>query len=280
MGDKTYQHDPATDTWRPIGPAAQKANPQEHAQAGVDEHGKPAFAILTPQGYIDANTRQPLPGFHPAPNYAQVAPDLRGLTNLIVPGPNGQPQLIQAHPGQTLPENAVTPQQYGSTQVPTQTIRTQAENAQQMVRLIDEITPQIDKLDKEGKLGPTAGRYQEFLRGKVGAGDPDYTFLKTLNDLSQTLALQAHMGSRGAVQVLDKFQNMIDAGKMDAPTLRAAYAAARLYFEDRAKSGNIKGFGNQETQPTQAGPQPGAVENGYRFKGGDAGRPENWERVQ
>jgi hypothetical protein len=27
-------------------------------------------------------------------------------------------------------------------------------------------------------------------------------------------------------------------------------------------------------------PLPGAVENGYRFKGGDAANPENWERVQ
>jgi len=32
--------------------------------------------------------------------------------------------------------------------------------------------------------------------------------------------------------------------------------------------------------PRASGPQPGAVEQGFRFKGGDPSRPENWEKVQ
>jgi hypothetical protein len=189
--------------------------------------------------------------------------------NLIVPGPNGQPQIMRAQPGDVLPQGAVTPQQYGSTVTPTSQIRTQAENAQQMVRLIDTITPQIDALDKRGMLGPMAGRYQDFMRGKVGAGDPDYTALKTLNELSQTLALQAHMGSRGAVQVLDKFNAMFDAGKMDAPTLKAAYKAARQYFADRAQSGQIKGWGQNQQGAQQPNITHVWTPNGLQAVGGN-----------
>jgi|CXWL01.1.fsa_nt_gi hypothetical protein len=34
----------------------------------------------------------------------------------------------------------------------------------------------------------------------------------------------------------------------------------------------------QAARPAKPSPQPGAVEDGYRFKGGDPSRPENWER--
>ena len=31
----------------------------------------------------------------------------------------------------------------------------------------------VDKLDSEGKLGPLACRWNEFMAGKFGAGDPE-----------------------------------------------------------------------------------------------------------
>lgn len=39
-------------------------------------------------------------------------------------------------------------------------------------------------------------------------------------------------------------------------------------------------MGGAGPQPAQAAPQPGAIEDGYRFRGGDPANPESWERVQ
>lgn len=38
-------------------------------------------------------------------------------------------------------------------------------------------------------------------------------------------------------------------------------------------------FAEGQPTPTAGGPQPGQIEDGYRFKGGDPARPENWEPV-
>ncbi len=46
--------------------------------AGVS-NGKNVFGILTPNGWVDPNTKQPIPDFRPMPNYAEVAPSIRAI---------------------------------------------------------------------------------------------------------------------------------------------------------------------------------------------------------
>jgi hypothetical protein len=52
--------------------------------------------------------------------------------------------------------------------------------------------------------------------------------------------------------------------------------------QDRAR--DIRGgdyYGKTYEAPSlKSGPAPGTVKDGYRFKGGDPGKPESWERVQ
>ena len=90
----------------------------------------------------------------------------------------------------------------------------------------------IDKLDKEGKLGVIASRWNDFLSGTLGAGDPDYTALRTRMGLATTKLMQAHVGSRGGSYMLEHFEDLANAKKLDANTLRAGINQELRYVND------------------------------------------------
>lgn len=92
----------------------------------------------------------------------------------------------------------------------------------------------VNKLDGEGKLGPLAGRWNDFMAGKFGAGDKEYAALRAKMGLSTTLLMQAHVGSRGSAQMLEHFEDLANAGKMDGDTLKAALGAEVNYVTDKA----------------------------------------------
>jgi hypothetical protein len=99
----------------------------------------------------------------------------------------------------------------------------------------------IDSLDKEGKLGVFASRWNKMLTTGVGAApgdDPRIVTLLNKNDLGQTLAMLAHFGASGgrSPAILKHFMDLADAGKMDAPTLKAGTKAIADYMADKGMS--------------------------------------------
>ena len=60
-------------------------------------------------------------------------------------------------------------------------------------------------LARQGKLGPLASRYQEFMAGTYGKGDPEVEELRTKMGLLATGLMQVHVGARGSAQMLDRF---------------------------------------------------------------------------
>jgi hypothetical protein len=109
----------------------------------------------------------------------------------------------------------------------------------------------IDKMDKEGKLGTVASRWNDFMAGKVGAGDPEFTALRAKMGLANTKLMQAHVGSRGGAFMMEHFEDLANAKKMDAPTLRAGVASELDYMKDTAMlPSNAQGGGqNNATKP-------------------------------
>jgi len=92
----------------------------------------------------------------------------------------------------------------------------------------------VDDLDKRGKLGAITSRWNDFMAGGVGAGDPEVEALRVKMGLSTTLLANAHVGSRAGTTMIEHFQELADAKKMDAPTLRSGVKSELDYIKDRA----------------------------------------------
>ncbi len=92
----------------------------------------------------------------------------------------------------------------------------------------------IDSLDKKGKLGTVASRWNEFLTGKLGSGDPEFEALRTKLGLSTTLLMNAHVGNRGGSYMMEHFEDLANGKKMDAQTLKSGILSELDYVKDRA----------------------------------------------
>jgi hypothetical protein len=110
------------------------------------------------------------------------------------------------------------------------------------------VVQMIDKLDKAGKLGVIASRWNEFLSGTVGAGDPDYTALRTRLGLATTKLMQAHVGSRGGSYMLEHFEDLANAKKLNAENLRAGIDQELRYVNDLSMLPSSGGGAKQQTQ--------------------------------
>lgn len=120
----------------------------------------------------------------------------------------------------------------------------------------------IDSLDKDGKLGVLASRYNSFLTKGVGASpgdDPRIITLINKNMLSDTATMLAHFGASGgrSPAMLQHFIDLANSGKMDAQTLKAGTLAIADYMKDRAMLP-----GNQQGGPSKAAPQVTIDSNG------------------
>lgn len=91
----------------------------------------------------------------------------------------------------------------------------------------------INDLNAQGKLGPLASRYNDFMAGTWGQGDAEYQALKDKLALSNTLLQNVHVGAKGGWHMLEHFQELANAKKMDAPTLMSGWGTEFDYVRRR-----------------------------------------------
>ena len=151
----------------------------------------------------------------------------------------------------------------------TSAARTRSEIAGSLLSHLSPILEQVDTLEAAGRLGPIMGRWNDFMVGTIGAGDPEYTELRTNIGLLQTGLMMAHVGARGGVKLLEKFTDLVNAQKMSAATLRGTLKAIegwlRTYEQiperQMEKLRRKQGFPTPPgaAAPTAAGPAVGST---------------------
>lgn len=89
------------------------------------------------------------------------------------------------------------------------------------------IKDEISALQNSGKLGPLMGRWNEFMSGTYGSGDPEFTKLRADINLVNTALGRVHGGARGGGSpvMLEHFKKMASTRIMDAQTLGASLSS-------------------------------------------------------
>jgi hypothetical protein len=126
-------------------------------------------------------------------------------------------------------------------------------------------------------FGPMAGRMTE-LKNKFGTSDPDIAALEAaqhqLGMVQQGVhGMRSAQGMQGAVDaIMNGFHNSPEAMQQAIQTVRNSAKTFSTAVGEKGQPG-VGGI-------PAAGPKMGAVEDGYRFKGGDPGKQASWEKVQ
>ena len=254
------------------------------------EHDK-ALALKPPNAehvaFQDSKGNQMMGSYDPmtrqfTDTWGKVIPDAKPIPPPAAVGavtviePSGKVDRLT--PGQIAKPGSVTPGGLSSENVPTAATRTMSETAPKVIELANRSEQLIDQ--QINTLGPAASRWQEFMAGKVGAPNPEFTKLRTDIGLLQTALMRMHVGARGGEKIMEHFTDLIDASKQDPQNLKAALEEIKAYADEVGKGGG-QGTADETAKAEGKGaPAVGTVEGGFKFKGGDASKQENWEQVK
>lgn len=204
---------------------------------------------------------------------AKEAPQRPPQAMVMVPGANNTMVPTVARPGVPLPANFQTAAGVNSVNTPTAQTKTMAESAPKVLDLANRVGQLVDQQEKT--LGPASSRWNEFMAGKVGAPNPDFTRLRTDVGLLQTALMRMHVGARGGEQMMEHFRDLIDTSKQSPENLRAALEEIKEYA--RAVQGEKGTQAEGGGAGAQGGYKVGSKYGGLTYQGGDPNKRENWK---
>lgn len=140
-------------------------------------------------------------------------------TLMMVPNGQGGETAQTVRAGSTVAPGAQTAAGVNSMSTPTTNQRTAAGRAETVLAMVPEVESRIDSIAP--KIGPIAGRWNEFMQGKVGSDDPDFAALRSdLLMMSSAVAL-AHAQGRLPENLREEFDHAINAPKQTPQNLKA-----------------------------------------------------------
>jgi hypothetical protein len=148
---------------------------------------------------------------------------------------------------------------------PTGSTRTQAQTADRVLTEIPNIRKGISAISNE--LGPEMGRWNEFMTGSYGAGDPRFENLRANMQFLNSAAAKFHLNS---VEAVKEFNQLASAGKM-TPGVLNAYIDAVSNWANTARNQEL---GAGEKQPKSGTPDTETrTYQGHTYKKG----PNGWQ---
>ena len=271
---KTNELTPLTNQGQPLMPFNRTLPKGMEKVDLVGPGGKPIAANYNPTTgkYTDANGKEIV---NPQP---YEKPNQAGMVTVVAPDPNnpGGGIVERLGAGAHIAPGSVTSTQFGSMNAPTSQMRNAGQRAQLAAQEIPGVITEVNQL--KDQLGPIAGRWSDFMQGKVGAPNAQLAGLRSdLVFLSSAVAL-AHAVGRLPENLREEFDNMINAPQQSPENIIAVLNHTEKWMKDNAATMGESAFQKQEH--TQGGPKVGDVVDGWKFKGGNPADQNNWEQAK
>ena len=197
-------------------------------------------------------------------------------------GPDGKPVMVQGGPG--------TSAKFTEGQSKDNVYATKAEGAlARLEPVAGAMTGLRDRMLDADPTGVARGAFQsdEFQKARQAGEEFLQAILRketgaAITADEQRLYGQTYLPQLGDNAAVLEQKRIARAGALEA--IRAGMNQQQLEAVARADAATIARLAAQPAAGGSAtapdGPQPGMVEDGYRFKGGDPADPANWEPVQ
>lgn len=136
---------------------------------------------------------------------------------------------------------------------PTAATKSMIEAAPGVITLANRVKQLVDQ--QKANLGPASSRWAEFMAGKVGDPNPEFTKLRTDVGLLTTKLMRMHVGARGGEIMMGHFKDLIDTGKQSPENLQAALDEIIQYAQET----QVEGQGGGQSSPVHADAGPKAT---------------------
>ena len=263
--DGTAQH--LSVDGQPVGP---KLNLKE-SQPIIGADGKPHTYMLDDKG----NKKVDLGVHYERPAVSVNTGEKEGQ-NFFVPDGQGGTKMIRVKPGDAVPAGAQSASGLNAVNTPTNQQRTAAGRAETVVAMAPEVLSRIDALAP--KMGPIAGRWNDFMQGKVGSDDPDFAGLRSdLLMMSSAVAL-AHAQGRLPENLRLEFDHAINAPKQTPANLKSTITTMLPWLQKMQSQGQPNAPKGNETASAPQRPA-GVPENYVWNQQGNSGKG-SWKAPQ
>lgn len=178
------------------------AEPKENKAVAGTVNGKPAWGVQTDKGWVDPQTQNPIPKFAPAPNYAEIIPQItaqrqRTQTKTMF-GPDGKPHEFSYNTQNgmyDIDQGFSTAGAAGGREAQANVVAVAGRN------LIEDIKTHKDD------LGTLTAWYKQHTLNVPYAGDPELAEIDS--ELRSFAALNPAMHGFRSTNALDTFEKII-----------------------------------------------------------------------